>query len=249
MALLLYETLSMSKSENGMTDNLPEVRLQLKIWHPNCWTLQVTDQVPAGLIADGVYLVDSKVKTHLVSYADRTEDIDELIEAARDSPLTESVAVMEKNYDFGIRRSPPGNATRELLVTYEPPNSIHDAFVSNGFIPDEPIRVKDGYEYWTVIHNGRRTDVTERLDEIREEKDAEIDIWGIEETDILQGSGAQFDELSERQREILQLARREGYYTWPRKISVTELAEGTDLSQATVLEHLRKAEAKLLGSP
>ncbi|OIB58941.1 helix-turn-helix domain-containing protein [Natrialba sp. SSL1] len=237
----------MSKTERSTSGRFPEVRLQLKIWHPDCWTLQVTDQVSAGLVADGVYEVDSKVKTHLIAYGDRIEEIDELVEVVRDSPLTESVAVMEKNYDFETRTSPPGNATRELLVTYEPNNSIHDDFVSKGFIPDEPIRVKDGYEYWTVVHDGRRMDVDSQLDEIREEKNAEIEIWRMEKPDILRGSGTQFDELSERQREIFQLARRKGYYTWPREVSVTELAQEIDLSQATVLEHLRKAEAKLLG--
>lgn len=237
----------MSKSDSATTDGIPEVRLQLKIWHPNCWTLQVTDEVSAGLIADGVYEVNSKIKAHMVAYGDETGDLDELVAAVRDSPLTESVAAMEKNYDFSSRRARPGNATRELFVTYEPTNSIHDAFVSKGFIPDEPIRIKDGYEYWTVVHDGRRTNVDRRLEKIRQEMDAEVKIWGMEEPTLIEGSGTQFDELSERQREILQLARREGYYTWPREVSVTELAEKTDLSQATVLEHLRKAEAKLLG--
>ncbi len=237
----------MSSTASGPTNDLPGARLRLKIWHPNCWTLDVTEDTGAGLIADGVYTVDSRVKAHLIAFSDRSARIDDLISAVRDSTLTDSVAVMGKQYDLTPRQSLPGNATRELFVTYEPTNSIHEALVSRGFIPDEPIRVKEGYEYWTVVLDGERSDMTRRLDEIREEMNATIEIRQVETPVDLNGSGDQFTDLSERQREVFELARREGYYTWPREVSATELAEEIDLSQATVLEHLRKAEAKILG--
>lgn len=237
----------MSTSTGETATELPETRLRLKIWHPDCWTLQVTESTEAGLIADGVYIIDSAVKAHLVAYADQNTQIEDLIEEVRRSPLTESVAEMKKHYDFGVTSTSPGNATRELIVTYQPTNSIHDALVSRGFIPDEPIRVKDGYEYWTVVFDGNRSEVQPRLDEIREEMDAEIDIQRMERPEALSSDGNQFDELSERQREVFELARRMDYYTWPREVSAADLAEEIGLSQATVLEHLRKAEVKLLG--
>lgn len=236
----------MSSTDQPTRQTHPEARIRLKIWHPNCWTLQVTEGTGAGMIADGVYTIDSKVKAHLVAFADRLSQIDALVEAVRESELTESVAVMEKQYDLKSQKSLPGNATRELLVTYEPTNSIHEAFVSRGFIPDEPIRVKGGHEFWTVVLDGKRSDMTKRLDEIRKEMDAEIEVRQVETATGLDGSGDQFSELSERQREVFQLARQEGYYTWPRERSATDLADEIDLSQATVLEHLRKAEAKIL---
>ena len=55
------------------------------------------------------------------------------------------------------------------------------------------------------------------------------------------------DDLSERQREVYDLARAEGYYSWPRETSAGDLAAELDVSKATLLEHLRKAESKLLG--
>ncbi len=237
----------MSSIERGITSNPLEARLRLKIWHPDCWTLQVTNDTGAGLIADGVYKVDSKIKAHLVAFSDRSSQIDDLIAAVRDSELTESVAVMKKHYDLRSKKALPGNTTRELLVTYRPTNSIHEALISRGFIPDEPIRVKSGHEYWTVLLDGRRSDISGRLDEIRADMNAEIEIRQIETPTGIDGTGDQFAKLSERQREVFQLARREGYYTWPREVSATELANHIDLSQATVLEHLRKAEAKILG--
>ncbi|SEJ19672.1 HTH DNA binding domain-containing protein [Halohasta litchfieldiae] len=54
------------------------------------------------------------------------------------------------------------------------------------------------------------------------------------------------DSLTPTQREVFDLARKEGYYEWPRGTSTRELAELSGVSKTTLLEHLRKAEAKLL---
>lgn len=54
------------------------------------------------------------------------------------------------------------------------------------------------------------------------------------------------DTLTRSQREAFELAREEGYYRWPREVSTRELAAEMDISKTTLLEHLRKAESKLL---
>jgi predicted DNA binding protein len=54
--------------------------------------------------------------------------------------------------------------------------------------------------------------------------------------------------LTRRQREVVATALAAGYYDWPRKITNEELAEQMDISRATLHEHLRKAERKLLSS-
>jgi len=52
--------------------------------------------------------------------------------------------------------------------------------------------------------------------------------------------------LTERQREIVVAAKRHGYYEYPRRIDAGELAEKVGVSKATVVEHLRKAEVRLM---
>lgn len=52
--------------------------------------------------------------------------------------------------------------------------------------------------------------------------------------------------LTERQKEILRKAKQSGYYEIPRKISTQALAEEFRISKAAVLEHLRKAEGKIM---
>lgn len=220
--------------------------ITLKIWHPDCWTLRTTASVDAGLLAHSVHEYDGLVNARVTAYADTQTDIDALVAAIDKSELTTQVERIHNYFNPNLRTDVAGNATEELLVRYDPTNSIHDPFLSRGFIPDEEIRIHNGYEYWTVIVTTSRSSIKKQLDEIRREMDAEIDVLGMksaatEPTGSVEGSG-----LSERQREVLELARERGYYAWPRNISATELAEELGVTKATVVEHLRKAEAKVL---
>lgn len=58
--------------------------------------------------------------------------------------------------------------------------------------------------------------------------------------------GSEPTQLTARQREVLETALDEGYFKWPRQTSSDELAESLGISRATCLEHLRKAEEKIL---
>ena len=232
------------REEDG--DEHPTTQLVLKIWHPNCWTLKTTAAVDAGLIAHSVHEYDGLVNARVTAYADRREQIDALVTAIDDSDLTNRVARVDNYFNPNLRTDAAGNVTEELLVRYDPENSIHDAFLSRGFIPDEEIRIQDGYEYWTVIVTASRATVRTRLDEIRREMDAEISIQAMKSPESESTGTPAGDRLSERQREIFDLARRRGYYTWPRETSATELAAELNITKPTVLEHLSKSEAKLL---
>ncbi|SFR61075.1 Predicted DNA binding protein, contains HTH domain [Halogeometricum rufum] len=218
------------------------VRVSLDIWHPDCWTLEVTEATDGGLLGHGVHEIDGLANGRFTAYADSTAELDALVAAIRDSPLTESVWETGEFEDEAV----PGSATRGIVVRYDMGNSINDALVSRGFIPDEPVRMQGGREQWTVLVQETRQTVHERLEEVRAEMDADIRVELI--TAPKGGSGLfRTDALSERQREVFELARRRDYYTWPRETSAAELAAEVDVSKATLLEHLRKAESKLLG--
>ena len=52
--------------------------------------------------------------------------------------------------------------------------------------------------------------------------------------------------LSEKQREAVNLAYKKGYYEYPKKIDLGELAKLMSVSKSTFQEHLKRAEGKLI---
>ena len=54
------------------------------------------------------------------------------------------------------------------------------------------------------------------------------------------------DDLTERQREVLQTAFEMGYYEWPRDCTGRDVADELDITSATFSEHVFTAERKIL---
>ena len=61
-------------------------------------------------------------------------------------------------------------------------------------------------------------------------------------------SGAAFDTLTERQRTVLEVAFRAGFFDWPRARTGEEVAASLDISPATFHQHLRTSERKIFGT-
>jgi predicted DNA binding protein len=52
--------------------------------------------------------------------------------------------------------------------------------------------------------------------------------------------------LTDKQRDVLINAHRYGYYKYPKKINSQQLSDKVDIGKATLVQHLRKAESRLM---
>ena len=84
----------------------------------------------------------------------------------------------------------------------------------------------------------RRQDLRAMIDDFRK-----IGTVTLGKLSAFDGTGVR---LTERQYEVIERALDAGYFEWPREITSEELAEEMEISRTTLLEHLRKAESKLL---
>jgi len=227
------------------------IRVELELTHPDCWSEQVTAECDAGLLGHGVYTGDDGVaKGRFTVYSDTLDEVERLIQMARESQLTGPIMEIKKSLEVsGPVSASPGNATREIFVTFHPDNALDELFFSRGFVYDGPVQIRDGVETWYLMAHKDRQEVKRVIREVEEAGHADIDIKSI--TSKHQPSGnheTNLQQLSVRQREIFEFARNNGYYQWPRGVTARELAAELGISKTTFLEHLRKAEAKLLTS-
>ncbi|MFC4552169.1 MULTISPECIES: helix-turn-helix domain-containing protein [Halorussus] len=224
--------------------------VSLRVWHPDCWVIELTERLDIGLIGYGTRTRPSGRTTTLYTlYANTEEQVSAAIEEIHDHPQVYAVSEVNQTHRLDST-STPGNATKGLLIDHDGTTQISDEFLSRGFVHAEPVDGNDGVEYWTLLTNEGRSEVKATLDEICESAGADITVLSITEATWGTGlGGLPLHRLTRRQHEVFRLAREEGYYSTPRGISAEALATELGISKSTLNEHLHKVEAKLLGVP
>lgn len=116
---------------------------------------------------------------------------------------------------------------------------------SHEFLHLKPVIIDEkGYNYWTLGSWDKRS-LTEFIDLVEREYEGELLSMTQEKITDFSILSMQ-PKLTSKQRKAMELAIKNGYYSYPRKTSIQKLAKLFDLSFATFHAHLRKAEQKLL---
>lgn len=71
-------------------------------------------------------------------------------------------------------------------------------------------------------------------------------IEGISVKQAMYERGDLLSVLTDKQRKVLVTAHQYGYYKYPRRIDSAKLAEKVDISKPTLVQHLRKAEGRIM---
>ena len=234
-----------------MTDSEQKelLRVTLDVWHPDCWGISSTDRVGSGLVGYGAATDGSSGYERCTIHGDSSEHVRQAIEVARESQFIKTIERLGS-----VAPSPPlgskiGQSAQDVFIEYDATEGMGSAFLERGFVLDSTYRVDDGLETWELLVYTTRSSFQRTLDEIREDRDADITLTRLSPARPAQGATEKrfSQQLTTRQREAFAVARQRGYYEWPRAVSAKQLATDLDVSKATFLEHLRKAEAKLLG--
>jgi len=110
-------------------------------------------------------------------------------------------------------------------------------------VPDFPITfVGDGSIRLTVV--GDEEQIRQALDAVPEGIAVELEKLG----DYVPKSDRLLTRLTDRQREIAEIAVEMGYYDTPRKVTYDDIAEEVEVAPGTVGEILRKVESRLLNA-
>ena len=206
-----------------------EIVLQLKA--PGNWVSEVTSKHPST-----VRILDCKPSEskdgirQLVEVTADPEALERVVEEVRKSPLVKEAYIVE---------SKKGRMVGSLLT-----ESVFCGMVmaSNAFCRTCLFQSRskpDGSVEWTIAFTGREA-LTELLDRLKQEQ---VDVKILRLTSV-----ADVDSLTSRQRSIVEIALEEGYFDYPRRITLRKLAKKVGVSASTVSEVLRRAEKKILST-
>ena len=206
-----------------------EIVLQLKA--PRTWVSEVTEKHPTT-----VRILDCKPAEtkdgirQLVEVTSDPESLEKIVKDVRDSPLVKEAYIVETK---------KGRMIGSLLTS-----SVFCGMImgSNAFCRTCFFQSKskaDGTIEWTIAFTGREA-LTELLDRLKQEQ-VEVKILRL-------ASVADVETLTSRQRSIVEIALGEGYFDYPRRITLRQLAKKVGVSPSTISEVLRRAEKKILST-
>jgi predicted DNA binding protein len=145
----------------------------------------------------------------------------------------------DRIYDYTVS----GGDTWYSYVHFEPPAPLRTFLETqreSEVILEMPVEIRDDWTY-KVTFVGREEQFRAELDAMPDFVDTHVLRTGSYRPDV----GQLLGELTERQREILEVAFEAGYYEDPRQTTHEEIADRIGCTSATVGEHLRKVEARV----
>ncbi|TKX82142.1 transcriptional regulator [Halorubrum sp. SD626R] len=243
----------MATTDAAGADGWSGTRLTLDLWHPNCWAIEATSRTDGGVLAHAIYNsprtdadAPNSVNGLFTAFADTNDEVEALLDAIRDSDRAGNLLELQER--FGRARDAPGNVVREFFLEYDPADMVCPTLLEHGFVHSAPVRIEGGREEWQVCFVGERTEIREALDAVQADSGAEVTVESMSSSGYAGQTPREqrLDTLTPTQRDVYEHARDAGYYEWPRQASTRELADDMGVSKTTLLEHLRKAESKLL---
>lgn len=200
-----------------------EAVLSLKI--PDNWMSDVSAKYPATIkVIDRMPYSEKGVKD-LVEIQAPADQMDEVLETIRKNPLVAKVdtTVTEKGKVLSAITTARCDICRILTDS--------DVFLISAQSKS------DGKVEWTIILSEKKT-LKEIFDHLM---DKSVDAQLVKLTKI-----DDKETLTERQDKITQVAFDRGYFDYPKRISLRELARMFDVSPSTLSEILRKGQRKIV---
>lgn len=200
-----------------------EAVLSLKI--PDHWMSDVSAKYPASIkVIDRMPYSDKGVKD-LVEIQAPADQMEEILETIRKNPLVAKVdtTVTEKGKVLSAITTARCDICRILTDS--------DVFLISAQSKS------DGKVEWTIILSEKKIlkDIFDHL------KDKSVDAQLVKLTKI-----DDKETLTERQDKITQVAFDRGYFDYPKRISLRELARMFEVSPSTLSEILRKGQRKIV---
>ena len=196
----------------------------------NCWASRISREFPGHDLAlnNTLWLEDKHAMDVFSVRAESDAQFDAILRYLRAEKTIARSEMLERGKTYMFVQ----------VDTYSPQPIIRQVYNCHCF-QLAPILLKSGNEIWT-LGAVRRENLKKAFEAIKKLGSASLKFIAPTTYDKIL--------LTEKQRIAFNMATMMGYYELPRKITVTKLAKAARVSKTAFLEHLRKAEIKILGS-
>lgn len=199
-----------------------EAKLEIKV--PKNWMAEISRKYPARIKIIERKPFGKNGVQDLAEISVGEDYLDKVVEDIRRNPLVSGVDVslVEKHRALALVSTLKCPACRTLVGS--------DCFLISAVARGDKIE-------WTLIFAGKEA-LRELLKKLQNYNVKVLQITRIEDREI----------LTSRQEEIIRIAFEKGYFDYPKRISIRELAKIFNVSISTLSEILRAGQKKIMDS-
>lgn len=208
----------------------------VSVYHQDCYGSITSEKFPTVLLEQfspvGFIKKNGKTTGYQLMWkidAPTQKELDDLLKHMKDFRTVKEMRVIERE---------PRRALVFCRAQAVP--SYDKVMHEHGVIPTSTIKTKEGLEEYSLLAPDPSSiqKVLAGLNEVGEVKVRKIGEYVPPKF--------QATEITDKQLAALNLAMEKGYYEWPRRVTLEELAEMERVSRRCLQERLRRAETKLI---
>lgn len=192
---------------------------------PDNWITEVVKQYPSVVKLIDSKALETEVRDLVQIEVENAEDLPKVIESMQNNPniFNVDISAIDRGKALAMFSTNQCMVCRVLAGT--------ECFLTRS------ITIPDGRMQWTMLvtKNSAFKELIANLEKLN------ADPKLIKLTDI-----ADTDELTQRQEQITRMAFERGYFDFPRRIGLKDLAKIFDISTSTLSEILRKGQRRIM---
>lgn len=133
----------------------------------------------------------------------------------------------------------------KVFYCHKPINALNSRVADSTVTFVKPVTASKGFEYWTVASWDKKK-LTAFIRKVGKVKGVKVTVLSLKQKEVDIFLSSALNKLSAKQLNALTKAVAMGYYEFPRRHSLEQVAASEDVDESTLREHLRKAESIIL---
>ncbi|ACP56186.1 helix-turn-helix domain-containing protein [Saccharolobus islandicus] len=215
-------------------------KVELDLKHGSCWTYKTSD---FKVKAEVKYLFPLITKNSIFEIAEIYSD--------DKNELSEFISTINRRYDNNIKVANidrPRSSKVALLYYFKNfDNSVTRVMIENNAVITN-LSISNGIEEWYAYFFGEEEEILSNISHGLKKIDVKVENIDIEKTKVndIKNDLAIINSLTPTEREILTTAIRLGFFEYPKKVRLEELAEMFGVTKVTLDRHIRNGLRKIL---
>lgn len=202
------------------------IKAKISMDHYKCWACELTKKFEGTFFLQNTTSLEKNVASDIVYIGADGSNQEAIMNFLKSHPHMSSIEVLEKSEDHLF-----------LLIVTAGNETMIERVNKNRCFNIGPTVLHDGREIFNIVTQNKEN-LQRLLDDL--EKIGEVRLISVVPFTFEHSS------LTKKQFDALTHAEERGYYDWPRNIDIDSLAKEKGISKSTYVEHLRKAEIKVM---